>query len=85
LWVTVTDTTTNQVTSVDVTVTVRQFGAINNGGAVTTDDRDALVNRLNGLTTPGLTDRDLDLNGDGVVTGADRVLLNRVLNNLPVP
>jgi hypothetical protein len=26
-----------------------------------------------------------DLNGDGAVTGADRVLLNRILNNLPVP
>jgi hypothetical protein len=82
---TVTDTVTGQVGTADVTVTVRLLGAINNAGTVTTNDRDTLAERLNGLPTPGLTDRDLDLNGDGCVTTADRVLLNRILNSLPLP
>jgi hypothetical protein len=85
LRVTVTDLATAQVATADVTVTVRLLGAINNTGAVTTNDGDELWNRLNGLPTPDLTDRDLDLDGDGYVTCSDRVLLNRILNSLTVP
>jgi hypothetical protein len=46
----------------------------------------AILNtRLNALPISAQTDADGDLSGDGAVTTADRVLLNRVLNGLLVP
>jgi hypothetical protein len=68
-----------------VPMAVRLLGDINNASVVTTNDRDEMVNRLDGLPTPGLTDQDFDLDGDGDVTTADRVLLNRIINTLSIP
>jgi hypothetical protein len=72
---------TNAATAT-VTITVRPLGDINGSGHVDRNDLaviDACLNAFNLATT------ECDLSGDGHITMADRVLLNLVLNGLPVP
>jgi hypothetical protein len=53
---------------------------------VNPSDLTILNARLNGLNiAPYYTDSDCDVNGDGYVTTADRVLLNKILNGLAPP
>jgi len=47
-------------------------------------DKLNLNKRLNGLTTP-YPDQAYDLDGDGSVTGVDKLQMNRVLNGLMIP
>ena len=68
-----------------VTITVRPLGDIDGSGLVDRNDLAILNNRLNAFAIAPQTDADCELSGDGHVTAADRVLLNRILNDLPVP
>jgi hypothetical protein len=63
------------------TITVRKLGDIDNSGSVACADLTSLNTRLNNLPT-GLPDYNFDLTGDGYVTAADRVILNKILNSL---
>jgi hypothetical protein len=71
--------------SADVTITVRPLGDIAGSGQVVPNDLAMLNASLNAFDITPYTDDDCDLSGDGCVTTADRVLLNLVLNGLPVP
>jgi uncharacterized repeat protein (TIGR02543 family) len=51
-------------------------------GVVNPSDLIILNARLNGLNIWPYTDSDGDLSGDGYVTTADRVMLNKILNGL---
>ena len=54
-------------------------------GTVTAIDLAILNTRLNGFDISPHTDADCDVNGDGHVTTADRVRLNKIRNGLAVP
>jgi hypothetical protein len=54
-------------------------------GVVNPNDLIILNARLNGFNVAPFTDADCDLSGDGYVTTADRVLLNRILNGIDPP
>ena len=72
-----------------LTLTVAPLGDIDGSGQV--DQKDlaidlAILNaRLNAFDITPYTDANCDLSGDGAVTTADRVLLNKILNGLAVP
>jgi hypothetical protein len=64
--------------------TVRPLGDINGDGVVDEKDLAILNARLNGFDISPYTAADCDLNHDGHVTTADRVILRRILNG-PAP
>jgi alpha-tubulin suppressor-like RCC1 family protein/subtilisin family serine protease len=68
-----------------VTITVRPLGDITGAGRADQTDLTILNNRLKAFNIAPQTNADCALTGDGHVTTADRVLLNRILNGLPVP
>jgi hypothetical protein len=60
------------------------WGDINGDGVVNSQDLDILDSKLNGLPT-SYTDANCDVNHDGVVTTADRVMLRKIINDVPQP
>jgi len=69
----------------DLAITVRRLGDINGNGDLAGAGRNLLNLRLDQLSVGGLPDRAFDLNHDGYVDTADRVLLNKILNGQTVP
>jgi hypothetical protein len=85
--VTVTGTPSGQTATVDVPLRLRLLGDIVEDGIVNASDKLEMNKKLNGLDTlAGLTLRDLDLSGDGVLVNAeDKLAINQILNGLVVP
>ena len=75
----------NNPATATVTIKVRPLGDINNSGQVDRNDLAILDACLNAFNIAPQTDADCDLSGDGYVTSADRVLLNRILNGSVLP
>ncbi len=71
--------------STSLTISVRPLGDIDGSGQVTPNDLAILNTRLNVFAIAPYSDANCDLNGDEVVTTADRVLLRKILNELAVP
>jgi hypothetical protein len=68
-----------------VVITVRPLGDLTGGGTMTTADRVLMRKGFNGLPTPNQAAANFDLDGDGVVTANDLLILDAVLNNLALP
>jgi hypothetical protein len=66
------------------TLTVRHLGDTNGDGFVNAEDKLALNQRLNGVTS-ACTLRGADLDADGLVNSLDKLIVNLVLNGLTVP
>jgi hypothetical protein len=67
-------------------ITEHKLGTIDQSlGVVNPNDLIILNARLDGFDVSPYTDTDCDLTGDGYVTSADRVLLNKILNGFTPP
>lgn len=54
-------------------------GDVNNDGAITSDDRDAIINNINEIEVPNFKFEAADINEDGYVTPYDLIQLNYML------
>lgn len=54
-------------------------GDVNNDGAITSDDRDAIINHINEIEVPNFKFEAADINEDGYVTPYDLIQLNYML------
>ena len=66
-------------------LTVRLLGDVDGNGAPEPGDVQLLINKLNGIPTPGYDDRAFDLDANGGAEPGDVQVLMNILNGLPVP